>query len=157
MAGICSCFGHSEIIVTEVLSTKLFKVISDLIKKGITIFYFGGFSGFDNLCHQVVSTLKLQHSNIKRIYCLSDPRHTRISKRPIWLKDEDYEEFIYLDLKFDYWYKRIYFRNCEMINNSDFVIFYVEKTENSGAYKAMQYTMKKKKEFVNLGTIKKKP
>lgn len=87
---------------------------------------------------------------IKRIYCLSDPRHQRVSKRPKWLKDENYEEFIYLDLSFDWWYQRIYYRNCEMIDQSDYVVFYVKHTENSGAYKAFQYAKRKKKNIFQL-------
>lgn len=40
-----------------------------------------------------------------------------------------------------------------MINQSDFIIFYVNKTENSGAYKALQYIKKKKKPFINIATF----
>ena len=63
----------------------------------------------------------------------------RPKKRPVWLKQENYEDFIYLDLDFDWWYKRIYYRNCAMIDRSDIVVFYVEPKENSGAYKAYKY------------------
>ena len=38
----------------------------------------------------------------------------------------------------------------EIINNSDFVIFYVKETNESGAYKAMQYAIKEKKKLVNI-------
>ena len=37
-----------------------------------------------------------------------------------------------------------------MIDNSDAVLFYVEKRKNSGAYKAFEYAKKRKKEIVNL-------
>jgi len=37
-----------------------------------------------------------------------------------------------------------------MIDDSDKVIFYVEQRENSGAYKAYQYALKKKKNLINL-------
>ena len=81
---------------------------------------------------------------------MSDPRHVRINKRPKWLKTEDYEEFVYLDLQFEWWYQRIYYRNCAMIDRSDIVLFYVEERENSGAYKAYKYAKLKKKETINL-------
>lgn len=119
-------------------------------KKQVGIFYFNGFGEFDDLCHEVITELNEKYPFIKRIYCLSDPRHLRLFKRPNWLKDEDYEEFVYLDLDFDYWYTRLYYRNCEMINQSDYVIFYVHNTENSGAYKALQYAEKKKKTIISL-------
>ena len=133
----CSFFGHREIEVTEELTEKLRNKIEDLIlNESYTNFMFGGFGMFDDLCHKVVSELKEKYNFIKRIYCLEDERYLRVSKRPHYLTNEDYEEFIYLPLKYDYWYTRIYFRNCEIINQSDFVIFYVKNTENSGAYKA---------------------
>lgn len=146
---VCSFFGHRKIDKTIELENKLKDIIEDLIvNKQVGIFYFGGFGDFDDLCWQIVSEAKKIHSEIKRIYCLSDPRHLRASKRSKWLKDEDYEEFVYLDLNFDWWYQRIYYRNCEMINQSDYIIFYVRNTENSGAYKALQYAKRKKVDFI---------
>lgn len=147
----CSFFGHSEIEITEKLKLDLRNFIENLIvKENYSVFYFGGFGMFDNLCHEIVSGLKQKFSHIKRIFCLSDPRHQSILKRPSWLKEEDFEEFIYLELSFDYWYTRIYYRNCEMIKLSDFIIFYVNNTNNSGAYKALQFAKKMKKNIYNL-------
>lgn len=139
---ICSFFGHSEIIVTEDLRGQIIAEVRRLISEEFDCFYFGGFGMFDHLCWQLVTELKIDFPIIRRVYCLSDPRHTRLSKRPKWLKNEDYEEFVYLDLDYDYWYTRIYYRNCEMINQSDFVIFYTLDQENSGAYKAYKYAKK---------------
>ncbi|MGN0961047.1 MAG: hypothetical protein ACI4PF_02465 [Christensenellales bacterium] len=103
---------------------------------------------FDELAWKIVTELKLKYQHIKRIFCLSDSKYQ--IKRPIWLSSQDYEEFIYLDLEFDWWYKRIYYRNIEMINRSDIVIFYVNHTENSGAYKCLKYAFSKKKIIINL-------
>ena len=150
----CSFFGHRDIEITQDLINKLKSIIEDLIvNKEYKTFYFGGFGNFDDLCYKVVSELKIKHPFIKRVFCLYDPRHTRVSKRPKWITKEEYEDYIYLDLEFDYWYQRIYFRNIEMINQSDFIVFYINKTENSGAYKALQYAKKKKKPFVNISTF----
>ena len=146
----CSVFGHGEIEITEELKEKIYITIEKLIINGCEYFYFGGFGMFDDLCYKIVSELKLKYSHIKRIFCLSDPRHLRINKRPKWLREESYEDFVYLNLEFDWWYKRIYFRNCAMINKSDVVLFYVEKREKSGAYKAYKYAKQKKKEIINL-------
>lgn len=146
----CSVFGHSTIEITKELKSKLLEIFKELIEKGCECFYFGGLGMFDELCHKVVSKLKETHNHIKRIFCLLDPRHLRINKRPKWLKNEDYEDFVYLDLEFDWWYSRIYYRNCAMIDKSDIIIFYVEERENSGAYKAFKYAKRIKKEFINL-------
>ena len=150
MIKTCSMFGHSTIEITKELENKLFEIMEDLIKQGCETFYFGGFGMFDELCHKVVSKLKETHNHIKRVFCLSDPRHLRINKRPKWLKSEDYEEFIYLDLEFDWWYQRIYYRNVSIIDYSNFVFFYVVNLANSGAYKALQYAEKKHVKYLNL-------
>lgn len=147
----CSCFGHNKINVSKHLKEKLMSIFKELIsKENVKYFYFGGFGEFDDLCHSIITELKNEYPEMYRIFCLSDPRHQRLSKRPKWLKDEDYEEITYLDLNFDYWYSRIYYRNCEIIDRSDFVIFYVNHTEQSGAYKALQYAKRKKKQIINV-------
>ena len=149
----CSVFGHSKIEITKELENNLKYTFEMLItQENVKYFYFGGLGEFDDLCWQVVTELKKTNSEIYRIFCVSDPRHQRLSKRPKWLKDENYEEIIYLDLNFDYWYNRIYYRNCEIINRSDFVVFYVNHTEQSGAYKALKYAIKKKKQIINICT-----
>lgn len=150
----CSCFGHREIEITENLRNEVKSIYENLIEnEGFEIFYFGGFSMFDNLCWQVVSALKKENPKIQRIFCLTDERHLRLSKRPFYLKDDDFEDFIYFELKYDFYKKRLYYRNIEMIKQSDFILFYVTTTERSGAYKALKFAEKSKKRFINLGKI----
>ncbi|MBE5742695.1 MAG: hypothetical protein E7360_05215 [Clostridiales bacterium] len=147
---MCSFFGHRTVDNKENLYEEIEKTVNHLIDCGVTVFLFGGMGEFDFMCHSVVSKLKEKHPFIKRIFCLTDVIYLRKSKRPKYLKDEDYEDFVYLDLEFDYWYSRIYFRNCEMINKSDVVVFYAENRDNSGAYKALKYAVKSKKKIINL-------
>ena len=78
----CSVFGHREIIITDELVGKVRTTFDKLINDGCTYFYFGGFGEFDNLCHKIVTQLKGKYSHIKRVFCLSDVRHLRTSKRP---------------------------------------------------------------------------
>ena len=147
---ICSCFGHREIELTEKLKKQLYKIYEDLILDDFDTFYFGGFSMFDDLCYEVVSELKIKYPHIKRVFCVTDERYLRYSKQPCWLKETPFEEIIYLTLKFDWWYMRVYYRNIEMIEASDFVIFYVENSTNSKITKTFQYAKKKNKKYVNL-------
>ena len=56
-------------------------------------------------------------------------------------------------LDYDYWFNRIYYRNCEMINQSDFILFYAQNQQNSGAYKAFKYAKKDKKDFMNIADL----
>lgn len=147
----CSLFGHNEIEVTNELKQNSTNLFIDMIEnKNVNCFYFGGLGQFDDLCWQIITGLKTRYKDIVRVFCLADPRHQRLSKRPKWLKNEDYEEIVYLELDFDYWYTRIYYRNCEIVNRSDYVVFYVNHTKGSGAYKAMQYAIKHKKSIINV-------
>ena len=79
-----------------------------------------------------------------------DERQLFEKKRLKNLQAEEYEEFVYFPLTFDYWYTRIYYRNCEMVNRSDYVLFYAEDRKESGAYKIFKYAVRYKKEYINL-------
>lgn len=144
----CAFFGHRKIDNSKNIKEQLMYILENLIKnQGYRIFLFGGFGDFDKLCHEVVSALKLKYTYLKRIYFLTD---VRFLSKSINNQKNEYEEFVYPDLKYDYWYTRIYFRNREIINRSDFVIFYANKIETSGAYKALKYAKKIKRKFYNL-------
>ena len=131
----CSFFGHRDIEVTEHLQKVLKNMLKEkIVKDNYTVFYFGGFGDFDDLCYKLITELKKEFNDIKRIFCLTDYKY---STKPInKFTDKEYEEVVYFDLEFNWWYKRIYYRNLEIINRSDYVIFYVNKTKESGAYKA---------------------
>lgn len=102
---------------------------------------FGGFGDFDNFCHEIISELKKKYTRIKRVYICEDYKFiSRPHKRPKWLKDEDYEAFEYYEMKYTGFYKRIYFRNCEIIDHSDYCVFCVdENSEHLEAIKALKY------------------
>ncbi len=75
-------------------------------------------------------------------------------RRVRYFNREDYDDVTYLEPSFEGWYKSIYFRNCAMVDKSDYVIFYSEKREGSGAYKTYRYAEKKSgKVVVNLYEI----
>ena len=145
---ICSFFGHRDIEITDELKATTTAEILKSVDLGCRIFYFGGYGDFDELCYQIVSEIKEKNPflNIQRIYCVAQERY--LYKNSRYFHRENYENVIYLPPSFDGWYKSIYFRNCAMIDNSDFVIFYAEQRENSGAYKAYQYAKKKKDKYI---------
>lgn len=150
MNKICSFFGHRKIENKAEVKRKVIELIEKLIENDFRIFLFGGFGEFDELCYEAVSSVKEKYSTIKRVYCVIDEKHLLERKRPKYLRAEDYEEFTYFAPSFDYWYTRIYYRNCEMIEQSDFVVFYAENRKDSGAYKALQYAVKHKKKCINI-------
>ena len=142
----CSFFGHRDFEPNNGLKQELCNLIEKLIlEKDCKTFYFGGFGDFDCECYKIVSKLKEKYPYIRRIFCLPDKKHEKERKRPSWIQEYLCEEYVYLDLTYDYWYTRIYYRNCEIIKNSDFVIFYVNTNLNGGANKALNFAKKQKR------------
>ncbi|MCM1306180.1 MAG: hypothetical protein NC037_02025 [Bacteroides sp.] len=148
----CSCFGHKDVEITDELRAKTAAEIDRAIADGVRIFLFGGLSDFDDLCYDIVTEKKNANVqlNIKRIFCFPLDKH--LHKPPHWFKRKDYEELTCPKKSYDYWYPSIYFRNIAMIDESDWVLFYAEQREKSGAYKAYEYAKKKRKHIVNLTT-----
>lgn len=147
----CAFFGHRNIVVTDSLQEQITKTIIEKIEnENFSVFYFGGLGDFDDLCYKIVTKLKNEYKSIQRIFCLYDSKHISYNKRPTWLKNEEYEDYIYLEPTFNGWYKRIFFRNLEIVNLSDFIIFYVEREEDSASHKILKYAKSKNKSFINL-------
>ena len=147
----CAVFGHRQIIVTNELINTLKDTFIDLIiNKGVCIFYFGGFGEFDELCWKIITELKqCTFPNIKRVYvCEKEDYVNRPHKRPKNLNTDNYDEIVFFVLDFDYWYTAVYYRNIAIIDHSDFNIFYIRDTENSGAYKAYTYAKRKKRTII---------
>ena len=143
-------FGHRKVEEKEKTKILLEEKIENLVCLGFDTFYFGGFGEFDEMYYQVVSKVKNRHKNIRRVFVCPNERWLRRKIRPKWLKEEDYEDLVYLPLDYEYWYTSIYYRNLEMIKEADIILFYVRKTDNSGAFKALQAAKKLKKRIILL-------
>lgn len=144
----CSFFGHSKIDITEKLYDLINKEINRAIDFGCHTFYFGGFGEFDELCYKIVSKIKNEQPelNLRLVFCVPQERYLR--KKGHFFDNNKYDEIVYLIPSFNGWYKSIYFRNCAMVDESDCLIFYAEKRENSGAYKTYKYAKQKKNKYV---------
>ena len=56
----CCFFGHRKIDETEELKNKLSEIIENLIvNENVDTFLFGSKSEFDDLCHKIVTNLKV--------------------------------------------------------------------------------------------------
>lgn len=135
----CCFIGHRNAKDTVSLRTKLRGTIQTLIEeKGVTRFLFGSRSHFDNICHQEVTKMQAKYPHVKRIAytckseyaCSKEEKEEleRIARRvtswDVRLKDYDGEEQserIYTAGKASY-----VERNEDMINASDFCIFYYD-------------------------------
>ena len=130
------------------------ETIYTLISDGVDTFLFGSMSEFDNLSWSIVTQIKETHPFVKRVYVRSSSQYI----------EKSYEQYL---LQF---YEETYFpsgvgkagklayvkRNYEMIDNSDYCIFYYSDNyqssliRNSGTKLAYDYAVKKKKVIINL-------
>ena len=162
----CCFFGHRKIDETEELKNKLYEIIEDLIvNEKIEIFLFGSKSEFDDLCHKIATELKEKYPHIKRIYVRSAFQYI-----PDWYENsllEHYEDTYFPEHMAKAGRASYVERNQEMINKSDFCIFYYDENylpprrknskrdlfdyqPKSGTGIAYEYAMKKGRQIFNL-------
>ena len=67
----CCFIGHRTVKEKDEIEKRLIKLVTTLIEEGVDTFYFGSRSRFDDLAWEVVSELKKEHQQIKRIYVRS--------------------------------------------------------------------------------------
>ena len=162
-----ACFvGHRTIQQSEELISLLKETVVALINQGVTTFLFGSRSEFDSLSWKIVTELKETYPFIKRVYVRSAYQYVDKSYEEHLLKS--YEETYFpprLENAGKYSYVE---RNCEMIENSTYCVFYynekyvpeeghqpqravpLAQRRRSGTKIAYQYAVRKKKKIINL-------
>ena len=139
-------FGHSDACINKSLIENIKKAIIDNINiNEKTIFYCGGYGAFDNACAYACVELKrdIKNSEIALVvpYLLS--------KKQVDLLNIPYDQIVYPPLECFPKKIAILKRNEWMINNSDLIISFIERSFG-GAYKAFCYAKKKEKKIINL-------
>ena len=138
MTGKVCCFiGHRKIDKSIELTQRVRDVIIDLIEnKGVQTFLFGSRSEFDDLCHNIVTELQKNNPQIKRIMytcrseyaCMKEEKEEReriaraVTKRDITYKD--YDGAMMSDRLWSAGKASYVERNQDMINASDYCVFY---------------------------------
>lgn len=151
---ICCFFGHKKIYETEKLKKQLNETIEKLINdEKVDTFLFGSKSRFNDLCHELVTKIKENYPQIKRIYVRAEFPYINDSYKNYLL--EKYEDTYYPEKILNSGKAAYVERNYEMINNSRFCIIYYDDTyspamRKSGTKIALEYAMKLKKEIVIL-------
>ena len=151
----CCIIGHRKINYTPELEDKLKNSILQLItKNNVRVFLFSSKSEFVNLCYDVITQLKSNYPNIRRVFVRAE--------YPII--DDSYTKYLLSFYEETYFYsqklstsKLSYIkRNEEIIKDSDFCLFYFDKNyapptkSNSGTQLAFKFATKKRKTIINL-------
>lgn len=175
------CFiGHRTVTNPKQVRAELLDMIPTLIENGADTFLFGSRSDFDFLCWEVVTELKEQYPQLKRISYNAPHETTFTSKEErenserffskmlnYEVHDADYEESV-ISVKSIEAHKNAYImRNQEMIEHSDVCVFYYNKDylppkrkqakrsvfdyqPKSGTSIAFAYAKRKKKKILNI-------
>ena len=167
---VCSFFGHRNAEKTQELREKLIRTITWLItEKGVTNFLFGSKSRFDDFCQEVVTELREQFPQIKRVYVRM--YYPELGEPYIGYILRDFEDTYMPEKIENAGAARYVERNQEMINVSDYCVFYYNEEykppmrkqskrsltsyqPNSGTKRAYEYAIRKskdgKKQIINL-------
>ena len=176
----CSFFGHRKIDVSDNLTQRIKDCLEYLIVKcNVKNFLFGSKSDFNDLCHLVVSELKVKYSNIKRICytCKSEGCTLEIERQE---REKIYSRFLNSNVRllgfeeeFEHETKHkagkasYIERNQAMIDDSGYCVFYYDKNyfpekrkhskrafcyyqPKSGTALAHTYAKQKKKFLINI-------
>ena len=137
----CCFIGHRTIEQTEELLITLKATIRRLIlEEGVRYFLFGSRSAFDDLCHSIVTDFKLEYPHIVRVAYTRRSEYAvkveeKVEMERTWasvLKTEvrlkDYDAEVQSDRVYSAGKASYVERNQEMIDDSDFCIFYYNES-----------------------------
>ena len=148
----CCFIGHRTINETEELKADLTAAIEKLIQEeGVDTFLFGSKSRFNSLCLELVTELKEKHPQIKRIYVRAEYPVIDADYKAYLL--QSYEDTYYPDQVIGAGKASYVERNYEMIDRSDYCIFYYRKgedpaTRKSGTRIAFEYAQRKRRRVI---------
>lgn len=161
----CCFIGHRTVKDKEIIEQRLIENVTSLIKDGVDTFYFGSRSRFDDLAWEVVSKIKEEHQEIKRIYVHSSYAYIDDSYKNYLL--ESYEDTYMPEGVENAGAASYVERNQAMINSSDICVFYYDENylparrkqsrhalsdyqPKSGTKIAFEYAVKKGKQIINV-------
>lgn len=141
--------GHKNCYkVSEKLNGLLFGALSTvLVEDPDAVFYLGDYGEFDRKCNCVLKELQKEYPRLRRIFVTPylTPSYCRLR-----YASDDYDEILYPFSGVVIPKYAIERRNEWMVDHSDLVIAYVDH-EWGGAAKVLEYALRRKKRFVNLG------
>ena len=137
----CCFIGHRTIEQTDELLALLTDTIRRLIlEEGVCYFLFGSRSAFDDLCHRIVTEFQQEFPNIVRVAYTRRSEYAvkaeeKVKMERTWatllkteVKLKDYDAEVQSDRVFSAGKASYVERNQEMIDDSDFCVFYYNES-----------------------------
>ena len=144
----CFC-GHSDISYDTDTREKIKAIAEDLIlNHNVSEFWVGHYGRFDGCCSSVIRELQKTYKDIKLELVI--PYITKGINEYRELYYKDYDNILMADIPLNTPQKfQIIKGNEYVVDNSDFIICYIER-HYGGAYRTFTYARRKKKEIFNV-------
>ncbi len=161
----CCFIGHRNVEKTKALREQVKTTVLALINEGTGTFLFGSMSAFDELCLEIVTEIKKEYPEIKRVNFRMRYRDIAGTYERCFL--EGYDESVLPNGVDDAGRASYVERNQAMVDASDACVFYYDENyapkerkysrrnlvcyqPKSGTKLAFEYAIKKKKKIINL-------
>ena len=143
---VISFFGHSDFRKRDLYENTLIKNIKEISKHEPLTLFFGEYGEFDRFAYSVCKN------------CNEISKHSHFVFVTPYLNDKIneyksyYDEILYPPLEKVPLKLAIIYRNRWIVDNSDYIFFYVSRNFG-GAHKAFEYAQKRGKNFLNLKDV----
>ncbi len=145
---IVSFCGHSRLFGKDFLEDKILKILEAEIKGEKVDFYLGAYGDFDSIAKMSCSIYQKTHSNSKLYFISPYVDNTYLKNLEDMIKT--YDGIIYPEIENTPKRFAIVARNKWMVRQADLIIAYVDYSWG-GAVKTLDYALKIKKHYINLG------
>lgn len=144
---IVSFFGHADFLSNSLLREKILTALENFYKKDKIDFYLGAYGRFDSFALSICKEFKKTHNDCN-LYFITPYLGSYLDSRKSYLCNI-YDDIIYPPLENELKRLAIIKRNEWIINKSDFIFFYVYRNYG-GAYLALNYAKRKRKNLLNI-------
>lgn len=149
MERIITFCGHSSVSFDVVeMENKIMSILEEELKGAPVQFYLGGYGQFDGFALRCCKKYKALHPEAKLIFITPYLDDDYLRNRDIFLKE--YDEVIFPEIENVPKKYAISKRNQWMVQKADLLIAYIDHSWG-GAVKTLEYAIRSKKRFVNLG------
>ncbi len=149
MSRIFTFCGHSSInFDVEEMESKILNLLESELNGTPVQFLLGGYGQFDGFALRCCKKYKTLHPEATLTFVTPYLDDDYLKNRDIFLKE--YDDVIYPELEIVPKRYAISKRNQWMVQKADFLIAYVDHSWG-GAVKTLEYAIRSKKNYVNLG------
>ena len=143
-----SFFGHSDFHFNDIYKSRVLEYLEKSLTGEKLEFFLGAYGGFDNFAFECCKIYKEKHANAT--ITLVTPYLN--AEYPKGVAKEEYDGILYPEIESKPKKFAIVYRNRYMVDNSDLIIAYVNRSFG-GAFQAISYAKKKGKKIFNLAEI----